>query len=241
MERSVLVTGAASGIGKGVAGKFLTEGWNACLFDFDKKGLAAACRQFEKQGFNPLPFTGDAGSEADMRAALKLAAKTFGRLDCVVNNAGIGISKPVEKLKFQEWERVLRTNLTSIFLSAKHGAKFLKKSRGSIINISSTRSLMSEPNTEAYSASKGGVVSITHALAMSLAPVRVNCISPGWIVTEHMPKLSAEDHSQHPVGRAGTPLDIAELAFFLASEASGFITGQNIYSDGGMTKKMIYV
>jgi NAD(P)-dependent dehydrogenase (short-subunit alcohol dehydrogenase family) len=115
----------------------------------------------------------------------------------------------------------------------------LRKTAGSIVNIASTRALQSEPNTEAYAATKGGVVALTHALAMSLGPrIRVNCISPGWIAKT---KLSKKDHAQHPVGRAGRPQDVGELVAFLISDPAGFITGQNFVADGGMTRKMIYL
>jgi NAD(P)-dependent dehydrogenase (short-subunit alcohol dehydrogenase family) len=136
------------------------------------------------------------------------------------------------------------------FLCAKHALPYLKEQKGVIINIASTRSLMSEPNTEAYSASKGGIVALTHAMAASLGPdIRVNCISPGWIdVSEwrkrslrHKGELTAADHAQHLAGRVGVPSDVAELALFLASPEASFITAANFIVDGGMTRKMIYV
>jgi NAD(P)-dependent dehydrogenase (short-subunit alcohol dehydrogenase family) len=115
----------------------------------------------------------------------------------------------------------------------------LRKASGAIVNIASTRALQSEPDTEAYAAAKGGVVALTHALAMSLGPrVRVNCVSPGWIASAG---LSRKEHAQHPAGRAGRPEDIGEITAFLISDAAGFITGQNFVVDGGMTRKMIYV
>jgi len=149
-----------------------------------------------------------------------------------------------------EWNRVIGTNLTGAFLCAKHTAPFLKNSNGSIVNISSTRAFQSEPNTEAYSASKGGILALTHALAMSLAPeIRVNCISPGWIDVSGIKKktkanqieLSEVDHQQHPAGRVGKPADITNMVLFLLNPENDFITGQNFIIDGGMTKKMIYV
>jgi NAD(P)-dependent dehydrogenase (short-subunit alcohol dehydrogenase family) len=144
---------------------------------------------------------------------------------------------------------MIATNLTGMFLTTKHAAAELRKGRGAIVNIASTRALQSEPNTEAYAASKGGIVALTHALAMSLGPaVRVNCISPGWIDVSEWKKpsqrkaaeLRPEDHAQHPAGRVGTPLDIGKLALYLLSSDAGFITGQNFVVDGGMTRKMIY-
>ena len=167
-----------------------------------------------------------------------------------MNNAAIAISKPVSELTLQEWNRVIAVNLTSCFLTAKHAFQFLKANNGCIVNIASTRALMSEPDTEGYSASKGGIVALTHALAVSFAPfVRVNAISPGWIETGDQKKSRARipvthseaDRMQHPVGRVGEPGDIATMIEFLLSEKATFITGQNFVIDGGITKKMIYV
>jgi NAD(P)-dependent dehydrogenase (short-subunit alcohol dehydrogenase family) len=135
---------------------------------------------------------------------------------------------------------VLGTNLTSIFLLVRAAASLLRVTHGSIVTIASTRAHMSEPDTEAYSASKGGIVALTHALAISLGPdVRVNCISPGWILTKG-PEPTEPEHAFHPAGRVGTPEDIAALAAFLVGPDSGFITGSEFIVDGGVTRKMIY-
>ena len=180
--------------------------------------------------------------ESDVRGCVRQLLRRCGRLDALVNNAGIAdpATGPVEKLSLREWNRRIGANLTGMFLMAKDAAPHLRRSRGAIVNIASTRALQSEPDTEAYVASKGGVVALTHALALSLgAEVRVNCVSPGWINTRDA-KLSRADHSQHPVGRVGRPEDVAELVAFLLSDAAGFATGQNYVLDGGMTRKMIY-
>jgi NAD(P)-dependent dehydrogenase (short-subunit alcohol dehydrogenase family) len=166
--------------------------------------------------------------------------RSFGRLDALINNAGLAdpADAPVEKLSLNDWNRRIGVNLTGVFLMTKHCTPHLRKANGAIVNIASIRALQSEPHTEAYAASKGGVVALTHALAMSLGPqVRVNCISPGWMKT----RLGRKDQVQHPVGRAGRPEDIGEMIAFLISDAAGFITGQNFVVDGGMTRKMIYL
>jgi len=167
--------------------------------------------------------------------------KRFGRLDALVNNAGLTgpDDGPLEKLALRDWNRRIGTNLTGAFLMAKHAIPHLRRTRGAIVNIASTRALQSEPDTEAYSASKGGLVALTHALANSLGPeIRANCVSPGWIA--HQP-VRRKDHDQHPVGRVGRDQDVAELVAYLLSDAAGFVTGQNLVVDGGMTRKMIYV
>lgn len=147
------------------------------------------------------------------------------------------IRKPVETLEIDDWNRVIGTNLTGAFLCAKHCAAHLRKSRGSIVNMCSTRGFMSEPDTESYSASKGGIFALTHSLAISLGPdIRVNCVSPGWIDVS-----SWQDHLQHPVGRVGKPEDIASIVMYLSFRNAEFITGQNFTVDGGVTRKMIYL
>jgi NAD(P)-dependent dehydrogenase (short-subunit alcohol dehydrogenase family) len=152
------------------------------------------------------------------------------------------IRKPLGRLTVSEWHRVLDTNLTAAFLLARAAEKPLRRSRGAMVTIASTRALMSEPNTESYSASKGGLVTLTHALAISLAPdVRVNCVSPGWIETKDYAGLRRKDHAQHPAGRVGRPEDLAEVvAWLIDGKRSGFVTGANFIVDGGMTRKMVY-
>jgi NAD(P)-dependent dehydrogenase (short-subunit alcohol dehydrogenase family) len=220
------------------------------IADCDESASTEAVMKMQDLG-NAVSVRCDVSDEDDVRHAVSLTVARFGRLDVLVCNAGISSPPriPPTELTLAQWRRIIDVNLTGCFLCAKHGAPHLKKTRGSIIMISSTRALQSEPHTEPYSASKGGIVALTHALAVSLGPeIRVNCISPGWIETGEWKKqsmrteadLTGEDHSQHPVGRVGTPLDIAALASFLASRDAGFITGQNFVADGGMTRKMIY-
>ncbi|HZS65322.1 MAG TPA: SDR family oxidoreductase [Xanthobacteraceae bacterium] len=233
-----VVTGAANGIGRAIAGHLLAAQWNLCLVDLPKAGLK---RSFAGNRRAVL-FEGDVADEAVARGAVWAALEKFGRLDGLVSNAGIMIRKPVRQLTLTEWHRVIDVNLTACFLLARAAEKPLRAARGSIVAIASTRALMSEPNTESYSASKGGLVALTHALAISLGPqVRVNCVSPGWIETKDYAALRGKDHAQHPAGRVGKPRDIAEIVGFLLDGAkSGFITGANFIVDGGMTRKMIY-
>jgi NAD(P)-dependent dehydrogenase (short-subunit alcohol dehydrogenase family) len=234
-DRVALVTGAGRGIGRAVATRLLAEGW--AVVANDVAGDAGALGPAGRVAF----AGGDVGDEGAVRAVVGEAVGRFGRLDAVVSNAGVMVRKPVTDLGLDEWRRVIDTNLTATFLLAKHAAPHLRAARGAIVTVASTRALMSEPDTEAYAASKGGLVALTHALAVSLGPeVRANCVSPGWIDTRGE-ELRAEDHGQHPAGRVGRPEDVAELVAYLVDGArSGFVTGANIVADGGMTRKMIY-
>lgn len=248
--RVALVTGGAQGIGKGVTCALLAAGMRVAVADRD----AEACRQIMQEHADSnciSTFPIDVADEAAVAAMIARIMEHFGRLDALINNAGHGLPHPVplEMLALEDWNRVLGTNLTGTFLCSKHAVTALRRSRGVIVNIASTRALQSEPNGEAYAASKGGVVALTHAMANSLGPeIRVNCISPGWIAVDEWqksgecktPELRPEDHAQHPVGRVGQPGDIAEMVVFLISARAGFITGQNFIVDGGMTRKMIY-
>jgi NAD(P)-dependent dehydrogenase (short-subunit alcohol dehydrogenase family) len=247
--RVCLVTGGAQGIGKAIVRQFLMSGASVCLLDCDRRAGREALKEYGEEG--RLAFVpGDVSVEANVRNAVARAVSLFGGLDVLVNNVGIGCGRvPPTELTLEEWSRVLGSNLTGTFLCAKHAAPHLRRRLGLIVNIASTRALMSEPDSEAYAASKGGVVALTHALAASLAPdVRVNCISPGWIETgewqakarRRAPEHSEADRLQHPCGRVGMPDDVAAMVLHLATHG-GFITGVILVIDGGMTHKMIYV
>jgi NAD(P)-dependent dehydrogenase (short-subunit alcohol dehydrogenase family) len=232
------VTGAARGIGRGIAEKFLREGWSVVLADLRPEEGRRTAAALARAGDASFVRT-DVAGESSVRRALAETVRRHGRLDALVNNAGLVHDKA--GLDSGWWRKILATNLTGAFYCAKHAAPHLKKTRGAVVNIASTRALMSEGPDAAYAAAKGGLVALTHSLAMALGPeVRVNCVSPGWIDTGKY-RLRPKDHRQHPVGRAGRPEDVAALAYFLASPEAGFITGQNYVADGGMTRKMIYV
>ena len=235
-----LVTGAASGIGRTIALHLLDAGWCVTAVDLPKTRLVQPFRSWARSAAT---VEGDVADESIVREALRTALERFGRLDAVVSNAGIMIRRPIRRLSLDDWHRVIDTNLTATFLLARAAQRPLRASKGSIVTIASTRALMSEPNTESYAASKGGLLALTHALAISLGPdIRVNCVSPGWIETVAGDRLKRRDHTQHPVGRVGKPQDIAEIvAFLLDREKSGFVTGANFVVDGGMTRKMIYL
>lgn len=249
-ERVILVTGGAQGVGRGIVQAVLAAGGRVAFGDIDREAGAACLAEIdagERAAFHHL----DVSREASVKRFMAWALRRFGRVDGLVNNAGIAGpgNGPLESLGLAEWRRRLGTNLDGAFLCSKHALPALREAGGTIVNIASTRALQSEPHTEAYAASKGGLLAFTHALAVSAGPqVRVNAVSPGWIAVEswrkpssrHKDELSREDHAQHPAGRVGTPPDIGAAVCFLLSPAAAFITGQNLVIDGGMTKRMQY-
>ena len=247
----IAITGGAQGIGRAIALHFATRGYAVSIADPAEDAGAEVLTLIERAGARGLYVPTDVGNGEALEHWLSRTEDAFGCPDVLVNNAGISRNRSFLELAAEEFDEVIRVNLRGTFLCAQAVARRMVAAGrgGSIINIASTRALMSEPGTEAYTASKGGIVSLTHGLAVSLGGhgVRVNCISPGWIevgdwqysARAETPHHSERDRRQHPVGRVGVPEDVARACRFLAEDA-GFMTGQNLVIDGGMTIKMIY-
>ncbi len=254
-HRLALITGGAQGIGRGIVEYLLARGWRVAALDRDTLALDELAAAHPTSPL--LAVAVDVGDEAEVDNAFsrlqdwQRAHDQPPGLDLLVNNAGIADpeSGPIEHLSLAGWRRWQDSHLTGAFLCTRAAVTGLRSRHGSIVNIASTRALQSEPHCEAYAAAKGGLLAMTHALAISLGPeVRVNALCPGWIETGPWQKSSARsepehrpvDREQHPVGRVGEPEDIAATVAFLASPEAGFITGQHFAVDGGMTRKMIY-
>jgi NAD(P)-dependent dehydrogenase (short-subunit alcohol dehydrogenase family) len=224
-DKRAIVTGGAGLIGTGIIDHLTHAGWQVASFDLE-----------ERIGSGPYQIACDVADEGSVAAAFgKLG---WDRLDLLVNNAGIADphAGSIHELSLERWRKVTDSHLTGAFLMVR-AAVPLMENGGAIVNMASTRAFQSEPNSEPYAAAKGGLVALTHALAVSLGPaIRVNAIAPGWITTAT--DLSPADHAQHPAGRVGHPRDVAEAVAYLAQ--AGFVTGQVLTVDGGMGRKMIY-
>lgn len=241
--KRVVVTGGAQGIGRATALAFHRNNDWVFAIDEDMEAL-------QELPTGIIRIRADLADPEDVARACHHVLSQAMDVEVLVNNAGIGGSgKDVVETPLEEWDRILNVNLRAYWLMAKHLVPAMGEG-SAIVNVASTRALQSEPNTEAYAASKGGVVALTHSLAVSLAEkrIRVNCVSPGWIDVTRAKKASAKnpemlrpiDHEQHPAGRVGAPEDVAAAIMYLASSMSGFVTGTNLVVDGGMTRKMIY-
>ena len=221
-NKIVVVTGGASGIGKCIALEFQKAGATVCVID-------------KAQGDH---YVGDISRQEVLEAFAREVLAKYGRVDILVNNA-LPIMRGLSQCTYEEFQYALAVGVTAPFYLSKLFAPHMPKG-SSILNISSSRDRMSQPQTESYTAAKGGIAALTHAMAVSLAgKVRVNSISPGWIDTAYT-VYEGPDAYQQPAGRVGNPMDIANMALFLASDKAGFITGENICIDGGQTKLMIY-
>ncbi|MDX8338731.1 SDR family oxidoreductase [Draconibacterium sp. IB214405] len=248
MKKHVIITGGAQGIGKHLVLELLSENYAVSVFEIDIEAIAEFQKEIPQEMVQI--YHVDVSDEESVKAAIYKSMDKHRNIYALVNNAGISINKNLTDLSLDEWNKVIGTNLTGAFLCSKYATPFMKLKGGRIVNMASTRALQSESNTEAYSASKGGILALTHALATSLGPeIKVNAISPGWIDVSavkkssvaNQDKLTKEDHAQHPAGRVGKASDIASMVLFLLQPENDFITGQNFVIDGGMTKKMIYV
>ncbi len=229
-DKVIVVTGGAQGIGRCIVNEFAIQGAVVCIID--KKQLDYSLKN------NGIFFLGDIADKDVLDKFCKQIIETFGHVDCIINNA-LPIMKGIEECSYKEFQYAMSVGVTAPFYLTKLFQKHLSRD-ASIINISSSRDRMSQPQTESYTAAKGGIAALTHALAVSLAgKVRVNSISPGWIDTDYT-VYSGPDAIQQPAGRVGNPMDIANMVLFLCSDKAGFITGENICIDGGMTKQMIY-
>lgn len=243
--KTVFVTGGANGIGRGIVIAFCQAGADVIFCDMDED--AGNCLCCELKDYRCTFIKTDISDKDALTSTINEVLRKKGNIDILINNAGVSRFGSILDVPVEDFDKVLDINLRPVFITAKLLAKHRSdnpylNSYGRIINIASTRYLMSEPNSEAYAASKGGIVSLTHALAISLSQynITVNCISPGWIETGDYTQLKPMDHKQHPSGRVGVPQDIAQTCLFLCNPNNNFVNGQNIIVDGGMTKKMIY-
>ncbi|MCM3719189.1 SDR family NAD(P)-dependent oxidoreductase [Fictibacillus phosphorivorans] len=241
-EKIVMITGAAQGIGKQLAMDFAKAGWIPSLIDSNQRELEITLAEVRRNEPKSIMIHADVKNPEEVIKAVSETNDKLGRIHCVINNAGITKWKSPYKLSVDEWDEIIQTNLRSVFLFSREAARYMKISGGgSIINMASTRAFMSEPDSEAYAASKGGIVALTHALAASFSEDRitVNSISPGWIHAGD-DELRKIDYDQHLSKRVGKPSDISRACLFLSEPDNNFITGENLTIDGGMTKKMIY-
>ena len=221
-DKIAVVTGGAQGIGRCIADEFQKAGAHVCVID--------------KQAGNH--FVGDISDKQVLERFVQEVIGKYGHVDYLINNA-LPLMKGIDACSYEEFQYAMSVGVTAPFYLAKLFASHFADG-AAIVNISSSRDRMSQPQTESYTAAKGGIAALTHAMAISLAGrVRVNSISPGWIDTTDS-RITGADALQQPAGRVGKPEDIAEMALFLCSEKAGFITGENICIDGGMTKLMIY-
>ncbi len=241
MQRRVFITGGAHGIGKSIVEAFVKKGDRVAFCDIDER------RGKETESLTGASFYHvDVTQQKELENCMEQLVQRWGDIDIIVNNVGIGNFKPLTEVTVDEFDRVINTNLRSAFITSRYLACLREKNRnfafGRIVNLCSSRYLMSEAGTEGYAASKGGIYSLTHALSISMAPfhITINAIAPGWIHVNEEEELRPEDHEFHPSNRVGKPEDIARACLFLCDEENDFINGQTITIDGGVTRKMIY-
>jgi NAD(P)-dependent dehydrogenase (short-subunit alcohol dehydrogenase family) len=241
--RTVIVTGAASGIGQALAAAYGQTGAKVMLADVNEQDGERNADAIRRDGGDAAFVRADLRQEGDVIRLMNEAVAAFGAIHVLINNAGVSRFKPLYDLSTAEWDDIVAIHLRGTFMCSREAARRMREhGEGAIVNIASTRALMSEPGSEAYAAAKGGIVAMTHALALSLGPdrIRVNCVSPGWIQTTSYESLREIDHAQHPAGRVGRVDDVVRACFYLSDPANDFVTGINLVVDGGMTRKMIY-
>ena len=247
MKKVAVITGGASGIGKCLVKTLAERGMSVSFIDHDKPRLERTAAETKSSGLQVESFHGDIADEGTLRAFVEwVIAKHPDGVDLLVNNACISRRGLLSDCTMEDFNYVLNVGVSAPFMLTKLLMKSFK-AKASIVNIASSRAFMSQKDTESYTAAKGGIIALTHAMAMSLSgKVRVNSISPGWIDTgkyhdeNYKPTYSPSDIAQHPSGRVGEPEDIAGAVLFLADERNAFINGENLVIDGGMTKQMIY-
>lgn len=245
MNRISIVTGGAAGIGRCIVESFAQHGGIVYFIDNDAQATASTLQRCQANGWNVAAMVGDIADPATVESFAQMVLSQHSRIHNIVNNACIMRGGVLEG-SYDDFMYVQRVGVAAPFLFAKLFKDHFD-GLGSIVNISSTRAFQSQANTESYSAAKGGITALTHALAISLAGVaRVNSVAPGWIDTGHYhsddytPDCSPADLAQHPSGRIGEPADIARTVMFLCHPDNSFINGENITVDGGMTKQMVY-
>jgi NAD(P)-dependent dehydrogenase (short-subunit alcohol dehydrogenase family) len=242
-DKVVIVTGSGQGIGRCIALTYASEGAKVVVADKNSDAGSETERQIVSSGGIAFFKQTDVSHPGDIEELIAKTREMFGTIDILINNAGISAWRSPYDITVEEWDEIINTNLRGAFLFSREAARIMRKNGGgSIVNLASTRAIMSEPASEAYAASKGGIVSLTHSLAASFSPdhIRVNCISPGWIETGDYSLLRETDHNQHLSGRVGRPEDIARACIYLTADGNDFVNGINLIIDGGMTRKMIY-
>lgn len=235
MSRGVIVTGGAHGIGKQICQDFLNHGDKVCFIDVNEN----LGKQFEESHDNLYFYHGDVANKQTLKEFVEFAKEKLGKIDVLINNACKGLKGILSNIDYDTFDYVLAVGLKAPYELSRLCKEELCKNKGRIINIASSRAFQSEPDSEAYASAKGGIVALSHALAISLGPdVLVNCIAPGWINVQDRDSYSETDKAAIPAGIVGNPQDISKLVLFLCEQ--NFITGETITVDGGMNKRMIY-
>lgn len=245
-RKTAIVTGAAAGIGAGIARRFAEGGYAIAIFDIDGPGATSIAAELSDQA-STIAIQGDVSNEDDVERAIEATIAKFETIDVLINNAGIEVAGSVASLTSAEWDRQMAVNLRGVFLMSRYSIPKMRERGGAIVNISSVHAFVSWPDCAAYDATKSGIIGLTRAMALDHGRegIRVNAICPGYIETPLMERwlASLPDREEtltqlrrfHPLGRMGTPHDVAEAAFFLASDAASFISGTYLVVDGAMT------